>query len=136
MLYTAVNCSGPVAVRYPRGSGSGADLSEKPEVLEMGRGEVVYKSSRFTGSRIIISNTESGQVPSSKSQVRNPKSEQCIIAVGSMVYPAVEAAKLLEKEGVVSTVINARFVKPLDRALIVNGAKEAERVVTVEEGVL
>jgi len=53
-----------------------------------------------------------------------------------MVYPAIDAAKLLEKDGIAATAINARFVKPLDRELILNLAKAVDRIITVEEGVL
>ena len=52
-----------------------------------------------------------------------------------MVYPAIEAAKLAEKKGISSTVVNARF-KPLDRELIIKLAKASDKIVTVEEGVL
>jgi 1-deoxy-D-xylulose-5-phosphate synthase len=53
-----------------------------------------------------------------------------------MVYPAIEAAKLAETKGVSSTVVNARFVKPLDAELIIELAKASDKGVTVEEGVL
>jgi 1-deoxy-D-xylulose-5-phosphate synthase len=53
-----------------------------------------------------------------------------------MVYPSIEAAKLLEKDGVAATVVNARFVKPLDKELILKEIKSAKSVVTIEEGVL
>jgi len=59
-----------------------------------------------------------------------------IIAIGSMVLPAIEAAKLLEKERLGVRVVNARYVKPLDKKLILKAIKGAEKVVTVEEGVL
>lgn len=53
-----------------------------------------------------------------------------------MVYPSVEAAKLLEKDGIAATVINARFVKPLDKDLVLKEVRSANKVVTVEEGIL
>lgn len=53
-----------------------------------------------------------------------------------MVHPSIEAAKLLEKDGIAATVFNARFVKPLDKKAIIHLAKEIDRIVTVEEGVL
>jgi 1-deoxy-D-xylulose-5-phosphate synthase len=113
MLYTAIRHEGPIAVRYPRGSGPGAELDDELKSLEIGKGELVFKSN-----------------------VQSPKSTQCIISIGSMVYPSVEAAKFLEKDGVAATVINARFVKPLDKKLILKSIKSADRVITVEEGVL
>ena len=60
------------------------------------------------------------------------ESKTVIIAIGSMVYPALEAAQMLGN----AKAINARFIKPLDKELIIKGVKGAERVVTVEEGVL
>jgi 1-deoxy-D-xylulose-5-phosphate synthase len=113
MLYTALNHNGPIAVRYPRGGGPGAKFDPELKLLKIGKGEAVFKS-----------------------EIRNPKSEQCIIAIGSMVYPSIEAAKLLEKDGIAATVINARFVKPLDKELILKTVKSADKIVTVEEGVL
>jgi 1-deoxy-D-xylulose-5-phosphate synthase len=77
--------------------------------------------------------------PRGTAQIADPKSspqpnqaQTVIIAIGSMVYPAREAAQKLGD----ARVINARFIKPLDRKLIINGIKGAERIVTVEEGVL
>lgn len=113
MLVTAVNYNGPAALRYPRGVGPGIEVTADLNSLEVGKGEVVYKA-----------------------QVQNPKSKLCIIAIGSMVYPAKETAKLLTKEGLAVTVINARFVKPLDKELILNSVKSADKVVIIEEGVL
>ena len=113
MLNTAVKHNGPIAIRYPRGSGPGVKLDADLKSLVVGKGEVVFKS-----------------------QIPNPKSKQCIISIGSMVYPSIAAAKQLVKAGVSVTVINARFVKPLDEELILNSVKAADRVITVEEGVL
>lgn len=59
-----------------------------------------------------------------------------IIAIGSMVFPAIEAAKLLEKDKLGVKVVNAKYVKPLDKKLILKAIKGAEKIVTVEEGVL
>jgi len=59
-----------------------------------------------------------------------------IIAIGTTVYPALEAATLLEKDGIMVTVVNARFVKPLDRELILSVVRECGVVVTVEENAL
>jgi 1-deoxy-D-xylulose-5-phosphate synthase len=53
-----------------------------------------------------------------------------------MVYPSIDAAKLAEAKGISSTVVNARFVKPLDQELILRLAKASDKVITVEEGVL
>jgi 1-deoxy-D-xylulose-5-phosphate synthase len=59
-----------------------------------------------------------------------------IIAIGSMVEPAIGAAALLEKNGIGAKVINAKYIKPLDKKLILRAIKGAEKIVTVEEGVL
>jgi 1-deoxy-D-xylulose-5-phosphate synthase len=113
-LYTAVKYNwGPISIRYPRGSGPGVKLDEEFKHLDLGKGEIIYKS-----------------------EIRNPKSEQCIISIGSMVYPSVEAAKLLENDGIAATVINARFIKPLDKKLIIESVKSVNSIVTVEEGTL
>ena len=104
MLEFAHKHNGPVAVRYPRSEAIGAGMKSSPEI-EMGKGEVVFGASHH---------------------------KTCIIAIGSMVGPSIEAAEKLGQ----TKVINARFVKPLDKDLIVKEAGKAEQVVTVEEGVL
>ncbi|MFC1511373.1 1-deoxy-D-xylulose-5-phosphate synthase [Candidatus Margulisiibacteriota bacterium] len=110
MLLTAVNHNGPIAIRYPRGSGPGVKLDSDLEQLMIGKAEVVRKGTENKGT--------------------------VLIALGSMVYPSIEAAKLLKQDGIDATVINARFVKPLDKKLILEQVKSADRIVTVEEGVL
>ncbi|NQT30102.1 MAG: 1-deoxy-D-xylulose-5-phosphate synthase [Candidatus Saganbacteria bacterium] len=112
MLFSAVNCNGPVAVRYPRGRGPEVFLDHELQKLEIGKGEVVFRPPDH----------------------RTAEPPVVIIAIGSMVYPSIEAAKLLEKDGVAAMVINARFVKPLDKKLILEAVKSANQVVTVEEG--
>jgi 1-deoxy-D-xylulose-5-phosphate synthase len=111
MLYTAADHDGPIAVRYPRGQGQGIKLDGDLISMPIGKGEIVYQS-----------------------QIRTLKSNQVIIALGSMVYPSIEAAKMSESKGISSTVVNARFVKPLDKELIIRLAKGSDKVVTVEEG--
>lgn len=105
MLLTALSLGGPCAIRYPRSHGQGAPVKEKPQLLPVGRGRVLADGRHLA-----------------------------IIAIGSMVYPAVEAARLLAQEGTSACVIDARFVKPLDRDLIVEKAELTGRVLTVEEG--
>ena len=111
MLYTAVTHNGPVAIRYPRGQGQGINLDGELTSLPIGKGEIVYQS-----------------------QIQTAKSKQVIFALGSMVYPSSEAAKLAEAKGISSIVVNARFVKPLDKELVIRLAKGSDKVVTVEEG--
>ncbi len=107
MLVTALAQDGPVAIRYPRGAGVGVPLSKAPSTVEVGRAEVLR-----TGGDLAF------------------------VAIGSMVGPALEAADLLERLGVDATVVDARFVKPLDGATLLGAAREARRIVTVEENVL
>jgi 1-deoxy-D-xylulose-5-phosphate synthase len=107
MLKTAIDVvDGPVAVRYPRGAGVGASLAESLHTLPIGRAEVL----------------RSGD-------------DVAILALGTMVLPAERAADTLAAEGIAATVVNARFVKPLDARLIVDLAARCQGIVTVEENV-
>ncbi len=105
MMLTAIEHRGAAAIRYPRGSGSGVDISAPPKKLEIGRAETLRGGT-----------------------------DAAIVAYGSMVDPSLEAAEKLAKEGIDVTVVNARFVKPLDEKLLSAIAEEHEVVVTVEEG--
>ena len=107
MLKTAVECGCPASVRYPRGEGVGVSLDPVPSSLEIGKGEIVR---------------EGGDI--------------AIIAIGSTVYPSLAAAETLQQEGISATVINSRFVKPLDRTLLSDTASALKKVVIVEENVL
>jgi len=107
MLLTAIEHEGPAALRYPRGNGIGVDISGEPELLEIGKAEILREGSGTA-----------------------------ILAYGSMVYPALAASDELEKEGIDATVINARFVKPLDTELILTLAQTNRLIVTVEEAYL
>jgi 1-deoxy-D-xylulose-5-phosphate synthase len=105
MLWTAVEYGGgPIAVRYPRDYGYGGPENGVLRALEIGKGELLAQGE-----------------------------DVGIIAVGSMVMPALEAARLLEGKGIRASVVNARFVKPLDADLITGVAKSVALVVTVEE---
>ncbi len=106
MLATALELNGPSAVRYPRGNGFGVPLDPNFKHLEIGKAEILREGSDIA-----------------------------ILALGSMVYPALEAAEHLEAAGGMhATVINARFAKPLDEELICCLAAEKQFLVTVEEG--
>ena len=108
MMVTCLQHDGPTALRIPRGSGEGALLMEEGwEALSIGRGELLRD-----GNDLVI------------------------VAYGSMVAPAMETAALLEAAGLSASVINARFVRPLDQALIHPLARRVSRVVTMEEGTL
>jgi 1-deoxy-D-xylulose-5-phosphate synthase len=107
MIKTAVYSDIPVAVRYPRGSGYGVKMDELPQIMEIGKGELL----------------EQGE-------------DLVVVAVGTMVYPSLEAARLLLQKGIRSSVINARFVKPLDRDLILGEAMRTGNILCVEENSL
>ncbi|MER3631321.1 MAG: 1-deoxy-D-xylulose-5-phosphate synthase, partial [Blastocatellia bacterium] len=107
MIRTAIAHPGPAALRYPRGSGVGADISSPPKLLEIGKGEMLRE-----GEDVVI------------------------IAYGSMVMPALEAADLLRASGISAGVINARFAKPLDEDLILQAVRACRAIVTVEEAYL
>jgi 1-deoxy-D-xylulose-5-phosphate synthase len=107
MLFTAVNHPGPIAIRYPRGRGVGVAFSSTLSKLPIGKAEVVRE-----GEDILL------------------------LAVGASVHPSLEAAKELEKQGFSATVVNARFIKPLDENLILSLAAKHGRVLTVEENVV
>jgi 1-deoxy-D-xylulose-5-phosphate synthase len=107
MLLTAIEHHGPAALRYPRGSGVGVDISRPPVKLELGKAEVLR---------------EGGEV--------------AIVGYGSMVNPALKASEHLAAEGIETTVVNARFVKPLDSALLLALARSMRMIVTVEEAYL
>jgi len=105
MLYTALTLEGPAALRYPRGNGIGVPLDPAFKRLEIGKGEIVREGDDIA-----------------------------ILALGSMVYPCLEAAARLEVLGIQATVINARFMKPLDEELICCLAAQKQFLVTAEEG--
>ncbi|MFI5330141.1 MAG: 1-deoxy-D-xylulose-5-phosphate synthase [Desulfobaccales bacterium] len=107
MLYTAVAHPGPIAVRYPRGKGVGVAFSSTLQKVPIGQAEVLRE-----GEDLLI------------------------LALGASVYPALAAAEQLEAHGFSATVVNARFVKPLDENLILTLAAKHGRVLTVEENVL
>ncbi len=108
MLVTGIQHNGPTALRIPRGSGEGVPLMEEGwEPLKIGRGEVLQE-----GEDLLI------------------------VAYGSMVAPAIKTAEILKMSNINSTVINARFLRPLDQALIHPLARRIGKLVTMEEGAL
>ena len=106
MTYTAaLHDTGPIALRYPRGNGTGAALPEVPERLPIGKGRIVR-----TGSKIAI------------------------LSLGTRLAEALKAADQLEAKGLSTTVADLRFAKPLDEELIRKLMATHEVVITVEEG--
>ncbi len=107
MLYTAMLYRGPIALRYPRGSGVGVSLDWELKAIPIGRAEVLRE-----GQDILV------------------------LAIGATVWPALRAAEELSSQGVSVTVVNARFAKPLDEELILDLAQGHDRLMTIEENSL
>ena len=105
MVQTGLLHDGPAAVRYPRGSTLGVPLDPEPVPIPIGQAELLSEGR-----------------------------DMAILAIGVTVSEAMEAAERLKDEGVSVTVVNARFVKPLDKALIREVVKNVKCLVTVEEG--
>lgn len=104
LLATAIESGRPFAIRFPRGAAPGVALDPDPKPLEIGRGEVLR---------------EGGDV--------------ALLALGKTVATALSAADLLAEHGIAATVVDARFVKPLDAALVAAVARRTTGVVTVED---
>ncbi|HEY9379710.1 MAG TPA: 1-deoxy-D-xylulose-5-phosphate synthase [Burkholderiales bacterium] len=102
MLYTGFQLDSPAVVRYPRGAGAGVAVEKDMTALRIGKAEV-----RRTGKRVAL------------------------LAFGTVLQPALDAAEALD-----ATVVNMRFVKPLDEALIVEIARQYALLVTIEENVV
>ncbi len=107
MLVTALALDGPAAIRYPRGLAAPLELSTDPQPLPLGRGEVLLEGD-----------------------------DVALVGIGTGVGMARETARLLSERGVSSTVVDARFVKPLDEELLLQLADAHRLLVTVEENVL
>jgi len=107
MIKTALDCRHPAAIRYPRGRGEGVELDPYPRTLPLGEAE-----------RLSLGE------------------DVAIFAVGHTVSPALRAARLLKQKGIHASVINARFIKPIDRKMIRELAGETNYFVTVEENSL
>ena len=102
MLFSSLDVAGPVAIRYPRGKGLGISLDSDYKKIPIGEAEILTE-----GKDLLI------------------------LAIGSRVHPALEAALELEKEGFTTSVVNCRFVKPLDSRLPEMAAR-IKRVLIVE----
>jgi 1-deoxy-D-xylulose-5-phosphate synthase len=105
LIKTAVSCDGPASVRYPRGVSLGVPMDAQPAALPIGKGELMKDGT-----------------------------DVAIVSIGVTTWQACKAAERLEQEGISTAVINARFVKPLDKDLILEVAKRVRYVITVEEG--
>jgi 1-deoxy-D-xylulose-5-phosphate synthase len=106
MMKYAFSQKSPIAIRYPRGISKEIETENNIEDIYHEKAEIIFKGK-----------------------------DVCIIGVGKMVATALEVAKLLKKDGIESTVINARFVKPLDEATILEGIKDTINIFTLEDNV-
>ncbi|HJW34686.1 MAG TPA: 1-deoxy-D-xylulose-5-phosphate synthase [Holophagaceae bacterium] len=106
MLMTALYCGHPAALRYPRGNGVGVTLDDTITPLPVGKGELLREGA-----------------------------DLALVAYGSQVQTALEAAEVLAKEGIACAVFNARFLKPLDSEQILALARSCKGVVALEEGI-
>ena len=107
MLKTALEYPGPAALRYPRGPGQGKPMLGEPVNLTIGKAKVLREGDDLT-----------------------------LLAAGSMVLLATEAANNLAKLGIEAAVINARFIKPLDEETILAYALKTKKIITIEENIL
>ena len=104
MLKTGVEFNGPASVRYPRGNGLGVTMDDEIRALEIGKAEILREGT-----------------------------DVAILGIGSEVSYCVKAADRLASDGIAATVVNARFVKPLDEELILALARSHGAIVTVED---
>ncbi len=117
MLRTALEYdAGPIALRYPRGEGTGAPLPAEAQAIEIGSGEILREGD------------PEGIAPAGR--------RVALIGYGSGVGKALEAAAELDSRDIAVTVADARFAKPIDAGLMAQLAAEHDLLVTIEEGVL
>lgn len=108
LMYTALKCGSPFAIRYPRGEGQGVEWQNTPfEELPIGKGR----------------------------QLREGE-DVALLAIGKTCSFALEAAQMAEGENISTAVYDLRYAKPLDRELICDIAQRFKRIITVEDGVL
>jgi len=107
MLYSAYSYERPVAIRYPRGEAQGVPIDEDFKEIPIGKWEILKEGEDIA-----------------------------IIACGNQVYPSLSAASELEEEGILCTVINGRFIKPMDREMLSALSKHAKKILTVEENAI
>jgi 1-deoxy-D-xylulose-5-phosphate synthase len=114
MLRTALVFDGPIALRYPRGEGTGVALPQEPHAIAIGTGEILREGGAGEGAGRRVA----------------------LIGYGSGVGKALAAADELSGQDLSVTVVDARFAKPIDAGLMAQLAAEHDLLVTVEEGVL
>ena len=106
MINTSIDINNkPCAIRYPRGTGIGVELPSIDEKIEIGKGRIIQEGKQV-----------------------------CILSLGTRLEECKLAAEELKNKGVLTTIIDARFAKPLDEELILKCAREHEVMITIEEG--
>ena len=103
----AAHDTGPIAFRYPRGEGAGVTMPERGQPLEIGKGRIIQQGSRVA-----------------------------ILSYGTRLAEVLKAAESLRARGITPTVADARFAKPLDKALILDLVTSHEALITIEEGAI
>jgi 1-deoxy-D-xylulose-5-phosphate synthase len=106
MLKAALSYGHPVAIRFPKGKGTGASVDAEFKDLPLGRSELLKDGTDL------------------------------LLAYGGLVYPALEAAKKLEEDGLSFAVVDAKFAKPLDEEMILRFARAGRTIMTAEEGIV
>jgi 1-deoxy-D-xylulose-5-phosphate synthase len=107
MVKTAFETGHPTSIRYPRGTGFGVPIDAELKSLPIGKGEILREGADAT-----------------------------IFAIGAEVWPSMEAAEMLSREGIEVAVVDGRFIKPIDTDLVARFCQPGARVLTVEEGSL
>ncbi len=107
MLHTSVNTNGPCSIRFPKGSTKSFEIPDTPHKIGIGKSEIIKKGKDIA-----------------------------IFSVGPLADEAIIAATRLEEKGINVSVINARFIKPLDKKAILSFAKKTKKIITIEEGAL
>ncbi|XUX01274.1 MAG: 1-deoxy-D-xylulose-5-phosphate synthase [Dehalogenimonas sp.] len=107
LLYTATKCGRPMAIRYPRGVGTGVELEPEFREIPVGSAEILRKGP-----------------------------DAALLATGASVTAAMAAADLLEMQGTRVTVVNMRYIRPLDEDVILGLARDIKSIITIEENVL
>lgn len=105
MLFSALSYGHPTAIRFPKGKAYGVEMDKSLRHIPLGSSQILKEG------------------------------KDVLLALGSMVYPSLEAARCLEKEGISLAVVNARFARPLDRETILDLVHKARVVITAEEAV-
>lgn len=106
MLEFSINYNGPIAIRYPRGGEANIKFEKNDDII-LGKAEIIKEGKDLS-----------------------------IIAIGKMVERAIEVSKLLETKDINAEIVNARFLKPLDKETILNSIRKTKKVITIEDGIL